>query len=148
MEIVLFCGIQASGKTTFYLKTFFKSHVRISLDQLNTRNKEETLLTACLSVQQPVVIDNTNPTREERKRYIEMAKGKKYKVIGYYFQSKLSLARERNEKREGKEKIRDAGLLGTYKKLELPSIEEGFDKLFFVETENDEFIIKDWQNEV
>jgi len=40
MEAIIFCGIQATGKTTFFKERFFKTHMRISLDQLNTRNKE------------------------------------------------------------------------------------------------------------
>ncbi|MCB9352743.1 MAG: ATP-binding protein, partial [Lewinellaceae bacterium] len=32
MEGILFIGIQASGKSTFYKERFFNSHLRISLD--------------------------------------------------------------------------------------------------------------------
>lgn len=32
MEAVIFVGIQASGKTSFYLERFFETHVRISRD--------------------------------------------------------------------------------------------------------------------
>ena len=35
MEAVIFVGVQASGKTTFYKEQLFRSHVRISLDLLN-----------------------------------------------------------------------------------------------------------------
>ncbi len=44
MEEVIFCGIQASGKTTFYRERFFDTHVRISLDLLRTRRREQLLL--------------------------------------------------------------------------------------------------------
>jgi predicted kinase len=40
MEAVVFIGIQASGKTTFYQQRFFATHVRISLDLLRTRERE------------------------------------------------------------------------------------------------------------
>jgi hypothetical protein len=66
MEAVIFCGIQATGKTSFFKEKFFKTHIRISLDLLNTRNKEQTFIDTCLATQQRHVIDNTNPTREER----------------------------------------------------------------------------------
>jgi predicted kinase len=52
MEMIILYGIQASGKTTFYKENFFKSHVRLSLDQLNTRNKEQVFINACFCVQQ------------------------------------------------------------------------------------------------
>ena len=148
METVIFCGIQATGKTTFFKERFFKTHIRISLDQLNTRNKEQKFIDTCLLTQQPFVIDNTNPTKEEREKYISIAKANKFKVIGYYFQSKLIEALARNSQRIGKEKIPDIGVKGTFNKLVLPSIEEGFDELYYVETENNEFIVKKWTNEI
>ena len=52
MEVIIFCGIQASGKTTFYKDFFLKSHIRISLDQLRTRNKEEKFIQLVKEVKQ------------------------------------------------------------------------------------------------
>lgn len=40
MEAIIFCGIPATGKTSFYKQHFFDTHMRISMDQLHTRNKE------------------------------------------------------------------------------------------------------------
>src|ERR1700753_462910 len=120
MEAVIFCGIQATGKTTFFKEKFFKTHVRISLDQLNTRNKELRFIETCILTSHPFVIDNTNPSPEERAKYIAIAKTNKFKVTGYYFQSRLTDALERNNKRSDKEKIPEAGVVGTYKRLSLP----------------------------
>lgn len=139
MEAVIFCGVQATGKTTFYLRRFFKTHIRISMDQLNTRNKENIFLHTCFRTQQRFVVDNTNPTKEERQKYIEFAKAKKFKVIGYYFRSTIEKALERNSGRMGKEKIKETGIWGTYNKLEPPAIEEGFDELYLVDIEGDDF---------
>ena len=148
MEIVIFCGIQATGKTTFYKENFFKTHIRISLDQLKTRNKEQKFIDTCISTQQRFVVDNTNPTKADREKYISVAKANKFKIIGYYFQSKLSETLNRNNKRIGKENIPEIGIKGTFNKLEIPNYEEGFDELFFVEIENDNFKIKNWENEI
>jgi predicted kinase len=133
MEIIIFCGIQASGKTTFYKEHFFKTHMRISLDQLHTRNKEQVFINACFFVQQRFVVDNTNPTKEERSKYIAAAKTHKYKVIGYYFKSNINDAIHRNSKRIGKENIREVGIRATNNKLEPPTFSEGFDELYSVE---------------
>lgn len=141
MEAVIFTGIQASGKTTFYLQHFFRTHIRISLDQLNTRNKESRLIRTCLDLQQRFVVDNTNPTRTERAKYIQQAKEKRFKVKSYFFMTIPAEAIDRNFKRSGKENIPVAGLLGTYKKLEKPSFEEGFDELYEVTIEGGEFKI-------
>lgn len=149
MEIIIFCGIQASGKSTFYKAHFFNSHVRISLDLLNTRNKEDRFLKTCFEVQQKIVVDNTNPSRLERSKYIDLGKQHKYKVIGYFFSSSLEESIDRNDLRLGKEKINVRGIIATAKKLEVPSFEEGFDELYFVHLEAEKgFIIQHLQHEV
>lgn len=148
METIIFCGIQATGKTTFFKERFFKTHIRISLDQLNTRNKELKFIETCIQTNHPFVVDNTNPTKEDRAKYIAIAKANKFKVIGYYFQSKLTEALVRNSQRTGKENIPEIGIKGTFNRLTLPSPEEGFDELYYVETENNEFKIKIWTYEI
>jgi predicted kinase len=148
MEAIIFCGIQATGKTTFFKENFFKTHIRISLDQLNTRNKEQKFIDTCLSTQQPFVVDNTNPTKEDRAKYIAVSVANKFKIIGYYFQSKLNEALIRNNQRLGKENIPEIGIKGTFNKLEIPSFEEGFDELYYVEIENGNFKITNWANEI
>lgn len=145
MEAILLIGIQATGKSTFYIERFFNSHVRISLDLLNTRNKESKIIEWCISNHQPFVIDNTNPKKTDRQKYIELAKSSKYKIIGYYFKAKISDVLERNEKRADKAKIPKPGIFGTLKKLEIPSLEEGFDELFFVEIIDNRFVVKNIQ---
>lgn len=100
------------------------------------------------ALQQRLVLDNTNVTKSERSSYITQAKAVKYMVTGYYFESNLSACLLRNEKRLGKEKIENVGVISKYKALELPSYDEGFDDLYYVKIENDQFIIKDWSNEI
>ena len=140
MEAIIFCGIQASGKTTFYKENFFKTHVRISLDLLNTRLKENIFLETCLQTQQRFVADNTNATKKERLLYIEKAKQFKFKVMGFYFETTVGEAITRNKNRTGKELVPPAGIGGTFKKLQVPSLEEGFDELFKVKILNGKFV--------
>ena len=63
---VIMIGIQASGKSTFCSKYLSDGFVRISMDELNTRNKEKLLLAECISKGMDIVIDNTNPKKENR----------------------------------------------------------------------------------
>ena len=147
MEAIIFCGIQATGKTTFFLEKFFKTHIRLSLDQLKTRNRENKFLETCIATQQRFVVDNTNPSKAERKKYILIAKASKFKIIGYYFQSKISEALIRNSQRQGKENIPEKGIKGTYNKLEIPDFGEGFDELYHVSIIENTFVIKEWKNE-
>ena len=96
MEAIVFTGVQGSGKSSFYKERFFTSHVRISLDLLRTRNREQRLLDLCLETEQRFVIDNTNPTREERAKYIGSARATGFRVVGYYFQSQIQVCLDRN----------------------------------------------------
>lgn len=122
--------------------------MRISLDQLNTRNKEMRFIDTCIATFQPFVVENTNPSKDERAKYIAIAKANKFKVIGYYFSSKLVDALERNSQRTGKDRIPDLGIRGTFKKLEIPSLNEGFDELHFVVAHDNIFTVKEWSNEI
>jgi predicted kinase len=148
MQLIMFVGIPASGKSTFYKEQFFHSHMRVSLDLFNTRNKESKFLELAFLLHQRVVIDNTNVAKVDRVPYIEQAKANRYTVIGYYFESNLADCLERNERRSGKEKINHVGVIAKLKNLEPPMLLEGFDELYTVRLENDEFIIKPYDNEV
>ena len=149
MQLIIFIGLQASGKSTFYRENFIDSHIRINLDMLKTRHREQILFNACLEAKQPVVIDNTNPTVEDRQRYIKPAQEKDFQIIGYYFESKIEDCKIRNSQRQGKKVIPTMGILATAKKLVIPSFHEGFAKLFYVKIDrNYSFIIEEWQNEI
>lgn len=149
MQAIIFIGIQASGKSTFFQQRLFHSHLRLNLDMLKTRHREEILPRACLEAKQPFVIDNTNATRADRANYIRAAKEAGFSVVGYYFQLRLQDAIERNSQRSGKAVIPVKGILATHRKLELPSFDEGFDQLFYVAiNEAGEFLVQEWSDEV
>jgi predicted kinase len=132
LEAVIFAGVQASGKSSFYRVRFFDTHLRINLDMLKTRHREGFLLRACIEAKQPFVVDNTNPSAEERAGYIEAARAGGFRVIGYYFRSPVKEALARNARRTGKARIPEKGIFGTYKRLQGSSLEEGFDLLYHV----------------
>lgn len=145
LELLLFMGIQATGKTSYYAARFVKTHVRISLDMLNTRKKEKRFFDLCLDTGQRCVVDNTNPSKADRSVYIEAAKTKQFRVIGFYFESRIHEALERNAKRPGKENIDERGVRSTYSKLEMPDLAEGFDELYFVRIGKDgQFETSNW----
>jgi predicted kinase len=148
MEAVVFVGIPGSGKSSFYKERFFSTHVRISLDLLKTRHREQRLLEACLGTEQRFVIDNTNPTVKERIMYVQAAKAARYSVVGYYFRSKVEDCRRRNSERPEAERVPEVAILSVPKKLELPTWEEGFDRLFYVRLEDRRFVVEEWRDEV
>lgn len=149
MQLILLIGIPGCGKSTFYQKHFFNTHLRINLDMLRTRNRENKLIEFCIQTQMPFVVDNTNVQMEERKKYIELAKAKKYKIAGYYFESNLSHCLERNARRTGKGQVSEKGVKAKYYQLQIPSTAEGFDELYYVRLKDDfTFEINSWQHEI
>lgn len=143
MEMIIFIGIPASGKSSLYKELFFNSHIRISMDLLNTRNKEGKLLQYCFDTQSKMVIDNTNVSSKERKKYIDLARQNKYKILAYYFESDIKTCLERNKNR--KDFINEIGIKAKFKELEPPSLEEGFDKIVQVKIINTQFEICDYE---
>lgn len=148
MQAVIFVGIQASGKTAFYLERFAATHVRISLDLLRTHHREQRFLGTCLETSQPFVVDNTNPKPEDRLRYTEPARAKRFRTIGYYFACPLERSLARNRRREGGTRIPDKGVLSAHKVLVIPRRDE-FDELWYVRTgESGGFEVLEWNDEV
>jgi predicted kinase len=133
MEAIIFIGIQGAGKSTFFKERFFDTHVRINLDMLRTRRREEILLTACLQSGQPFVVDNTNPLPADRSRYLGPARAAGFRTIAYFFDSALRDAMQRNNLRPGKQKIPAPAVAATFKKLVPASAAEGFDEIYTVE---------------
>jgi predicted kinase len=142
MQAIIFTGIQGSGKTTFYAERFLKTHIRISLDMLKTRNKERQFVQFCLARGQKFVIDNTNPTPSERSKYIEAAKEARFEVVGYFFNTTVAEAIERNYKRKGREHVSIIGIRATYKKMQLPTPDEGYDASYEVIIQDGNFGVK------
>jgi predicted kinase len=137
MEAIIFVGIQGAGKSTFFHDRFFDTHVRINLDMLRTRRREELLLAACLQARQPFVIDNTNPLPIDRRRYIEPARAAGFRTVAYFFKTSLRDAMQRNNLRTGKQKVPVPAVAAAFKRLLAPSREEGFDDIFVVELTGD-----------
>ena len=145
-EAIIFTGIQASGKTSYYAQNF-GGHAHISLDELNTRNREKLMLEQYISEGRSFVVDNTDPTKADRERYILPAKNAGFKIIGYYFRSSISECIKRNEQRQGKEKVPRTAVAHTHAVLEMPEYSEGFDELYYVYMENGNFVTEEWKEE-
>ncbi len=150
MEAIIFVGLPGSGKSSFYKQRFFNSHVRISLDLLKTRYRETRILDVCLETDQRFVIDNTNPTRVERARFIDAVKAARvrYTISGYYFESIVEDCLRRNAQRWEGERVPDVAILSAAKKLELPTLQEGFDVLRYVRLTVDGFVVEEWNDEI
>ena len=146
MEAVIFIGIQGAGKSAFYKQRFVDTHIRINMDMLKTKRREELLLKACLEAKQSFVVDKTNASVNERARYIEAAKAYHFRVVGYYFRSNFEECLRRNNRREGKSLVPEKGLRGFLSRFEMPSYNEGFNALFHVRIDESlGFIVTEWK---
>lgn len=143
--MVIMMGLQGSGKSTFCAKHLSEDYVRVNLDTLKTRHRERLLLEECLARGESFVVDNTNPTRADRARYISLARECGYCVIGYFIESKIKDCIARNALREGKARVPNIAIAATSNKLEIPSFEEGFDQLYFVKNDGESMTVEEWR---
>ena len=130
--VAILMGLQGSGKSTFYARFLSDDFVRVNLDTLRSRRKEAELIRDCHEKGTSYAVDNTNPTKDDRKRYILPAKAEGYRVVGYYLESKLKVCIERNSMRKGDACVPETAIAATANKLALPSYDEGFDELYYV----------------
>ena len=152
-EMLLFIGLQAAGKSSFYRKRFAGSYDLVSKDRFpNNRNRtrrQRQLIEDALGAGRSIVVDNTNPTVEDRAELIRLAHTFGAVVIGYYFESRLADCLERNRLREEKSRVPDLALRATRKRLCRPSFAEGFDHLHYVRLLADGlFEIQEWREEL
>lgn len=148
MQAVIFIGLQGTGKSSFFLARFWRTHVRLNLDMLKTRHREALLLQACLHGQQAFVADNTSPSISERARYITPARAAHFQITGYYFPLTVAEALVRNALRADSERVPDKAIFGTNKRLQLPTYEEGFDELYRVTLNTEmKFAVEEWTDE-
>ncbi len=152
MELVIFIGLQASGKSTFFRTYLAVTHDCVSKDQFrnnkNPARRQVQLIEAALLAGHSVVVDNTNPTLEDRASLIQLGCQYGAQIVAYYFESQVSHCLKRNQQREGKTRVPDVAIYATIKKLRQPSYAEGFHKLFYVRmAAKDVFDIYEWNEE-
>lgn len=136
MELVVLIGLQAAGKSGFFRERFAETHAHVSRDEFrgarNPSKRQAELLAKAFAQGRSAVLDNTNPSVESRSVPIRQAREAGARVIGFWFDVPLAACLERNRAREGKARIPDVALYVAAKRLERPSLEEGFDELWRV----------------
>ena len=133
------------GNISPWERPFKKDSAYAELLALVIRHQEDLLIQKCITGGQSYAIDNTNPQKADRARYIPAAKAAGYHIIGYFLESKIADCIERNRRRSGKERIPDTAVACISNKLEMPSLSEGFDELFFVKNNGRDMEIQKWR---
>ena len=143
--MILMMGLQGSGKSTFCREILGDTYVYVNLDTLKTRHREKLLIQECVEQGKSFIVDNTNPTKEDRLRYIPIVKAAGYRVIGYFMESKLKDCIARNEQRHGAARIPSMAIAATSNRLQIPSYDEGFDELYFVKNDGQTMTVEKWR---
>ena len=142
-EIVILIGYPGCGKSRFS-KKFYQKYNLINRDTLKTKGKCKKLVKTHVKNNNNIIIDNTNPDIETRKEYIEIAKSNNYYIKCYYFNIGLDISKHLNNLRMklfNKDKIPEIVYRIFNKKLEYPSVNEGFDEI------NEVLFVPDFINE-
>jgi len=140
MDLVILCGLQASGKSTYRAKAFDATHVVVSKDLMgrdrrsgmNKTMRQEQKIREALGACQSVVVDNTNPAVEDRAPLVAIGREYSARVLGYHFKSTWEQSLSRNALRVGKARVPYVALAYVSKRLMAPTLTEGFDELYEV----------------
>jgi predicted kinase len=136
MECVILIGLPASGKSTFYRERFAGTHDHVSKDLMRSARsparRQQQLIATSLDAGRSVVVDNTNPGREDRAPLIAEARARGVPVIGYFFETSVADALRRNRAREGRARVPEVAIFAARKRLEPPDPSEGFTELYLV----------------
>jgi bifunctional polynucleotide phosphatase/kinase len=96
-EMVLFVGFPGSGKSTFYERFMkAKGYFHINRDALKTPEKCLAAAETYLSQKKSCVVDNTNPSPDDRAKYIKLAQKHKVPVRAFVFLSDAKIANHMN----------------------------------------------------
>ncbi len=126
-------GLQASGKSTWVQQHLAGTHAVVSKDHWpNARRKESRqtrIVAEHLAAGRDVVVDNTNPSLEERAALIQLARDAGAEVRAVWLNVPLRTCLDRNEQRLGRARVPLAGVLATRKRFVAPSTDEGFERV-------------------
>ena len=140
-EVVIFVGYPASGKTTFFREHLEpKGYCHVNRDTLGSWQKCVAKCTELLKTGKRVAVDNTNPDRESRMRYIEVAKKFGVPARCFRFLTSLEHCKHNNRFREltatakdKRGKVNDMVFNMFKSKFLEPTLEEGLTAIVKIE---------------
>jgi predicted kinase len=136
LECIILIGLPGAGKSSLHREKFARTHLHVSKDLWPNATKREDrqreMIKDALASGKSAVADNTNPTIAERAALIRIARAHGARVVGYFFDVNTRTAVARNAERTGRGKVPNVAIFTAAKRLQRPSLAEGFDQLFRV----------------
>ncbi|CAB11157.2 DNA kinase/phosphatase Pnk1 [Schizosaccharomyces pombe] len=129
-EIVVLVGFPSSGKSTLAESQIVtQGYERVNQDILKTKSKCIKAAIEALKKEKSVVIDNTNPTIESRKMWIDIAQEFEIPIRCIHLQSSEELARHNNVFRyihHNQKQLPEIAFNSFKSRFQMPTVEEGF----------------------
>ncbi|HYI08944.1 MAG TPA: AAA family ATPase [Thermoanaerobaculia bacterium] len=133
LELIIFVGMQAAGKSTYYREHLAATHVHVSKDLMTSTSnrdlRQQQAIARELAAGRSVAVDNTNPAPAVRAPLIALGRRHGARMIAYFFEAVVKDAVARNRLREGKARVPDVAIYVAARKLVPPSLDEGFDEV-------------------
>ena len=126
-------GLQGSGKTTWVAANLAGTHAVVSKDHWpRARGREarqRRMVGELLAAGRSVVVDNTNPSIEDRAPLIAAAREAGVPARCVWLDTPPQVCLARNEARQGAARVPLVGIHATRGRFVPPSVAEGFDSV-------------------
>jgi len=132
IELIIFIGLPAAGKTSFFRERFAATHAHVSKDLMpraarDKQAQQMAQLERALAAGTSVVVDNTNPRSADRAVLVEIGHRHGARVVAYFFEPRIADSIKRNAERTPQ--VPKVAIFTAAKRLQPPAFEEGFDEI-------------------
>jgi len=148
-EMIILVGMPGSGKSTLAKKYVLLGYQVINQDTLKTEKKCLCETTKLLENNEYVVIDNTNPSKKSRQKYIEIAKKYNYHIKCIFIDTEKSICKHNNIYRNivdpSRVQVPEIAYRMFTKYFELPTSDENINEMIRLDFEiDDQYILPEY----